>query len=82
MAEVRKHGVHGAILVGRWKNILTPSIFSTTGFWYNFLHNGKSRVGYWICRRLWTKASTAIFTMEPYKKKSPNMEKFMPETPE
>jgi cation diffusion facilitator CzcD-associated flavoprotein CzcO len=82
MAEVRKHGVHGAILVDRWKNILTPSIFSTTGFWYNFLHSGKSRMGYWICRSLWAKASTAIFTMEPYKTKSPNMEKLMPETPE
>jgi hypothetical protein len=60
MAEVRKHRVHGAILVGRWKIILTPSVFSTTGFWYNFLHSGKSRVGYCICRRLWAKVSTAI----------------------
>ena len=45
VAEIRKRGVHGARLVGRWKNILTPSVFSTTGFWYNFLIAEKAGLG-------------------------------------
>ena len=80
MVEARKRGYHGAIFSGRWKNILTPSIFSINGFWYRFLHSGKSKLGNWLCRRMWAKASSAPLTMEPYKTKSANIEKLYPET--
>lgn len=82
MVQVRKHGVHGARLIGRYKNILTPSIFSTASFWYRFLHSGKSRIGNWILKKVWAKASTVPLKMSPYDKKSPNMEKLRPETGE
>jgi dimethylaniline monooxygenase (N-oxide forming) len=80
MVEARKRGYHGAIFTGRWKNILTPSIFAVNNFWYRFLHSGKSKLGTWLCRRIWAKASSAPLTMEPYKTKSPNIEKLYPET--
>jgi cation diffusion facilitator CzcD-associated flavoprotein CzcO len=48
MGVTRKGGVHLGILAGRWKNILTPSIFATSGFWYRFLHSGNSGLGNWI----------------------------------
>jgi dimethylaniline monooxygenase (N-oxide forming) len=81
MVQVRSIlGIHGARFVGRWKNILTPSIFATGTFWYRFLHSGKSRLGNFICRRIWAKANTVPLTMEPYKTKSSNMEKLVPET--
>lgn len=73
-------GINGARFAGRWKNILTPSIFATDSFWYRFLHSGKSRLGNFICRRIWAKANTVPLTMEPYKTKSSNMEKLIPET--
>ncbi len=38
-------GLHGARFAGRFKNILTPSIFATDTFWYRFLHSGKSKLG-------------------------------------
>ncbi len=82
MVEVRKYGVHGARLIGRWKDTLSPSIFKTSGFWYTFLQSGQSKLGSWILRRVWAKASTAPLTMEPYKTKSANIEKLMPETRE
>ncbi|KUJ18470.1 FAD/NAD(P)-binding domain-containing protein [Mollisia scopiformis] len=81
MVQIRSlFGIHGARFAGRWKNILSPSIFSTDTFWYRFLHSGKSRLGNFICKRIWKKASTVPYTMEPYKTKSSNMEKLMPET--
>ncbi|KAE8443031.1 hypothetical protein EG329_002425 [Mollisiaceae sp. DMI_Dod_QoI] len=81
MVQVKSiFGIHGARFAGRWKNILTPSIFATDTFWYRFLHSGKSRLGNWICRRVWKKASSVPLTMEPYKTKSSNMEKLIPET--
>jgi dimethylaniline monooxygenase (N-oxide forming) len=82
MVEVRKRGIHGAALVGRWKNIFTPSIFITSSFCYRFLHSGKSRLGSWICSKVWSKASTVPLTMEPYKTGGENLEKLMPETGE
>ncbi|KAK0108732.1 hypothetical protein ONS96_002578 [Cadophora gregata f. sp. sojae] len=80
MVQVRKRGVHGARLIGRFKNILTPSIFSVDSFWYRFLHSGKSRLGNWICKKVWAKASSVPLSMSPYDKKCPNMEKLKPET--
>ncbi|KAL2060367.1 hypothetical protein VTL71DRAFT_9762 [Oculimacula yallundae] len=80
MIQVRKRGVHGARLVGRYKNILTPSIFSTGSFWYRFLHSGKSRIGDWLVKKFWSKASTVPLSMSPYDKKCSNMEKLQPET--
>lgn len=82
MVQIRKRGVHGARLAGRFKNILTPSIFSMDSFWYRFFHSGKSRLGNWICRKVWAKASSVPLTMSPYDKKCPNMEKLKPETGE
>lgn len=82
MVEARKRGIHGTVFTGRWKNILTPSIFSTNGFWYRFLHSGKSKLGSWICKRVWAKASSTPLTMGPYKTKSANIEKLYPETKE
>jgi cation diffusion facilitator CzcD-associated flavoprotein CzcO len=82
MVESRKKGYHGAIFSGRWKNIFTPSIFSTDSFWYRLLHSGKSNLGSWLCRRLWAKFSSSPLTMEPYKTKSANIEKLYPETRE
>ena len=34
--------VHGARFAGRFKDVHTPCIFATDGFWYSFLHCGKS----------------------------------------
>lgn len=83
MAEVRlRGGIHGAMLAGRWKNILTPSIFSVGGFWYNFLMSGKNRFGSWLFKTFWAKASVAPLKMGPYSKKCENAEKLMPETGE
>lgn len=81
MVQIRSFlGIHGARFAGRWKNILTPSIFAIDTFWYRFLHSGKNRLGNFICRRIWAKANTVPLSMEPYKTKSANMEKLMPET--
>ena len=80
MVEVRKRGIHGGILSGRWKNILTPSIFSTATFWYRFLHSGKSKLGSWLCKRAWEKAYMTPLAMEPYKTNSENIKKLYPET--
>lgn len=77
-----KFGIHGAKFAGRWKNILIPSIFNTDSFWYRFLHSEKSKLGTWICSRVWAKASTAPLGMEPYKSGGSNMEKLLPETRE
>jgi len=82
MLEVRRHGIHGAIFTGRFKNILTPSIFSTDSFWYGFLHSEKSKIGTWICSMVWNKASKTPLRMEPYKTKSSNIAKLSPETRE
>lgn len=78
----RKGGVHLQRFAGRYKNVLTPSIFSLDTCWYRFLHSGKSRIGNWIFKKVWAKASSAPLTMGPYKTKtkSSNMEKLMPET--
>jgi dimethylaniline monooxygenase (N-oxide forming) len=72
--------VHGARFAGRFKDVLTSSYFSTDGFWYRFLHSRKSRLGSWIFKRVWAKVSSVPFTMEPYKSKSANIEKLIPET--
>jgi dimethylaniline monooxygenase (N-oxide forming) len=80
MGSMKTRGVHGARFAGRFKDILTPSIFSTNTFWYRFLHSGNSRLGSWIFRKVWEKVSSVPFTMEPYKTKCPNMEKLMPES--
>jgi len=82
MIETKVLGSHAARLVGRWKNIFTPSIFSTTGFWYRFLHSETSKLGAWICSRIWAKASSAPLSSGPYKVRSPNIEMLMPETKE
>jgi dimethylaniline monooxygenase (N-oxide forming) len=80
LGQIKTWGVHGGRFAGRYKDILTPSIFSTGSFWYRFLHSGKSRIGNWIFKKVWQKASSVPFTLEPYKTKSPNMDKLRPET--
>lgn len=82
LIQLRKGGVHGARLVGRWKNILSPTIFTVEGFWYRFLHSGKSKLGTWIFKKVWQKASTVPMSQEPYKSGGPNVEKLKPETGE
>ncbi|KAL3423563.1 flavin-binding monooxygenase-like protein [Phlyctema vagabunda] len=81
MVQVRKNGKHGALLMGRWKAFISPSLFVSTGFWYNFLHSGKNRLGAWLRKQMWAKMGTAPFGMEPYKTKSANMQKLKPEVP-
>jgi dimethylaniline monooxygenase (N-oxide forming) len=49
--EVRKRGIHGAVLGnGRWSSIPSPSIMSMDSFWYRSLHSGKSRPGMWLMK--------------------------------
>lgn len=82
MLEVKMGGVHGARFMGRWKNVFLPSIFKTEGFWYKFLHSGESSFGNWLCTKLWSIASKGPLSMGPYKQKSSNIQKLMPETRE
>ncbi|TVY24203.1 FAD-dependent monooxygenase [Lachnellula hyalina] len=80
MIQFKQYGIHGARLAGRWKSIMSPSIFACTGWCYEFFHSGKIKLGNWMFSRFWEKASTAPLTMAPYKKKCSNTEKLMPET--
>lgn len=44
--EPRSHGIHaGAIKNIRATTLISPSPFITEGFWYRFLHSGKSKLG-------------------------------------
>jgi len=82
MLEVKMGGVHGALFMGRWKNAFLPSIFNTEGFWYKFLHSGASSFGNWLCTKMWSVASKGPLSMGPYRAKSNNIQKLMPETKE
>ncbi|RDW67767.1 hypothetical protein BP6252_09163 [Coleophoma cylindrospora] len=79
MVQVRKGGKHAAALMGRWKSFISPSVFSTAGFWYNFWHSGQNRFGFWLRSKMWETMGRAPFGMEPYKTKSENMSKLLPE---
>lgn len=80
IVQFKQYGIHAGRLGGRWKNIFTPSIFKTNGFWYRFLHSGTNKLGNWIINRFWEKASKAPLGMTPYNKACPNIEKLKPET--
>jgi dimethylaniline monooxygenase (N-oxide forming) len=60
--EVRRRGIHGVVFAnGRWSSLPSPSIMSTDGFWYRFLHSGKSRLGMWLMKTYWKKGSAVAF---------------------
>jgi dimethylaniline monooxygenase (N-oxide forming) len=79
--EVRKRGIHGAVLAnGRWSSIPSPSIMSTDSFWYRFLHSGKNRLGMWLVKTYWKKGSAAAYGK--IDKLSENRQKLAPKTRE
>lgn len=82
MVEVKMGGVHGGIFLGRWKDAFLPSIFRTEGFSYRFFHSGANSFGTWLCTKLWSIASKGPLSMGPYRPKSNNIQKLIPETRE
>ena len=79
--EVRRRGIHGAVFAnGRWTSIPSPSIMSTDGFWYRFLHSGKSRLGMWLMKTYWRKGTATAFGK--IEKLSENRQKLAPKVPE
>lgn len=82
MIQFKQYGIHAGRFAGRFKSIMSPSIFACTGWCYEMFHSGNSKVGNWIFSKFWRKASTKPLTMAPYKKNCSNIEKLMPETQE
>lgn len=68
-----------AVNATRIFNIFSPSIFATTGFWYNFLHSGKNSLGRKLESLYWQKASSVV-TSAPKYWKSKNGEMVKPIT--
>lgn len=58
--EPRNHGIHaGALQAIRAAALVSPSILNTDGFWYDFLHSGKSKLGTKMLEALMRKASAS-----------------------
>ena len=68
-----------ALNVTRAFNSLTPSVFATEGFWYHFLHSGKSRLGRKVNEGYWKMASKIVFSGPKYDK-SQNGKMIRPKT--
>ena len=49
-------------------SIWNPSIFATNGFWYNFLHSGRWRLGNFLYGLFWNLMSGAILSAVGYEK--------------
>jgi hypothetical protein len=58
--EPRTHGIHaGAIKNIRATMLASPSPFLTEGFWYRFLHSGKSKIGSKLLKKGYEKGSNS-----------------------
>jgi cation diffusion facilitator CzcD-associated flavoprotein CzcO len=78
--EARTHGIHiGAIEAIRASSIPSPNILSSTGFWYWFLHSGKSKIGSgfqsWLMAKLSESALKEYEGSENTMKIAPDMKK-------
>ncbi|KAL9616142.1 MAG: hypothetical protein Q9160_008948 [Pyrenula sp. 1 TL-2023] len=49
-------------------SLMSPSIFATVGFFYNFLHSGLWLIGTWIFNRYWALLSALIRAAPKYEK--------------
>ena len=75
-------GIHVARLAGRWKNILTPPIFSLDTFWYRFLRSGKEQAGFMDIPGGVKSASKVPLSRELYNTKCSNVGQLRLETGE
>lgn len=80
MVDMRKlvFGIHQFAFTGRWKGVISPSIWNTQGKSWRFFHSGKSKVGSWMFNKFWTLSSEMAKNSEPYKMGGPNLEKLKP----
>lgn len=62
-----------AVNVTRIFNTLTPSIFNASGFWYDFFHSGKNRLGRKLNKKYWKTASKVVFSGPKYHKSKNGM---------
>ncbi|KAG0651626.1 FAD-dependent monooxygenase DEP4 [Hyphodiscus hymeniophilus] len=62
--EARTHGYHaGAIKAMRASAIPMPNILATSGFWYRFLHSGKSWLGNRVFKFLMSKLDESAMSL-------------------
>ncbi|RDW92195.1 hypothetical protein BP5796_01589 [Coleophoma crateriformis] len=78
LINARVNGSHaGEVALARWSAVPSPSMMSIDGFWYWFLHSGKSRLGLWFTSWYWKTISKVA--MNPWYKKSENCKKIAPD---
>jgi dimethylaniline monooxygenase (N-oxide forming) len=65
--------------LARASTLLGPTVLNASGFWYWFLHSGKSRIGAWLLK--WIMLMVTKEALEPYSRNENTM-KIAPDLPE
>ncbi|RFU79735.1 fad nadp-binding domain-containing [Trichoderma arundinaceum] len=75
-----KWGIHIGLLVGRWKDIFSTSIFSINTRFGRFFYSGKSKIGTWLINKFWSFATKQMRTGGLYSGMTvENRQKLLPE---